>query len=274
MVHDVVMLMRPRIAMMVAGATAFGFLLHGSGDVGAFALVVSGSFLLCAGCSALNQVQERRLDASMSRTAGRPVARGAVSAVRGLCLAVMFMAVGLLLYGAAGGERLLLVGLGIIAIYNGLYTPLKRLTGMAVLVGGVPGALPPYTGWLAAGGYPAATGIIAVCVIVYLWQVPHFWMLALLHRDDYIAASLPLPPLRITPRIFHPMMYLWIVAYFTAALTLPAILGIPAIAPWVMAASAMCGAGVGLCGIWGRTRRAMAWLNASLPLLMAAMLMG
>lgn len=279
-----VALARPRISAMVAGAALFGFLLgwESGAPLGAGLAVCAGSFALCGGCSALNQVQERVLDARMRRTASRPVPAGRMSPSLATLWAVALMAVGLALYAAAGflgaGPRgagaLVLAGVGVVALYNGLYTPLKRLTGLAVLVGGVPGAMPPYVGWLAAGGAPDAPGILAVCVVVYLWQVPHFWMLAELHHADYAAARLPLPPVRLPVAVYRPLMYLWVVAYFTTALTLPVFVGAPEAAPWMLGICAVTGAGVGLCGVWGRSRRAMAWLNASMPLLFAALLLG
>ncbi|NJB67831.1 protoheme IX farnesyltransferase [Desulfobaculum xiamenense] len=272
--RDVVALVRPRISAMVAGAAAFGYLLAGNVSVWRLVGAVGGAFFLCAGCSALNQVQEWRIDARMSRTASRPVASGRMTPAAGAGAAALTMGLGAGLYWMAGGALVLAVCAGVVALYNGLYTPLKRHTSFAVLVGGVAGALPPYTGWLCAGGEPLDTGILGVGLMIYLWQVPHFWMLAELHREDFAAAGLPVTPLRMPRRIFNPLMYLWVVGYFTAALALPVLVDAPGAALGVTAASAACGVGVGLCGMWGRTGRAMVWLNASLPLVCVAVLLG
>jgi len=186
---DLAALARWRVSLAVALATAGGALAGGAGAGPLFA-ATAGSLLLCAGVSALNQVQERDTDARMRRTRGRPLPSGRIAPRAALILAALLGACGLGLYVFAGGARLLSLGIAVPLLYNGLYTPLKRATPLCMLVGGVAGALPPLAGWLAAGRGAGEPVILCLFAALYLWQTPHFWRLAERHAADYRAAAL------------------------------------------------------------------------------------
>jgi protoheme IX farnesyltransferase len=269
--RDALLLARPRVGALVAAAALFGAALRapgaGGGGDGLWAsgtLAAAGAFALCAGCSALNQVQERATDRRMTRTADRPVAAGRLSPARGAALGVAWALGGLILLGTAGSvgagiagagvigagvtgaARLagawppVAVGLVVLAVYNGLYTPLKRRTHLAVLVGAVAGALPPLTGWLATGGAPDAR-ILAATALYYLWQGPHFWLLAERHRADYARAGLPTAPAALPAARYRVVMAVWVMAFFVGAAC--------AVAPG-LAASGLAGA-AGAAGATG-----------------------
>jgi protoheme IX farnesyltransferase len=152
-----------------------------------------GVMLLSAGASALNQVQERARDARMARTAGRPLPSGRLSPAQGTLFAVAALAAGALILGLGAGPGAGLLGVLAAALYNGLYTPwLKPTSPFAAVPGAVPGALPPVIGWVAAGGHPAEAGGLILFGILFLWQMPHFWALALRYRADYRAGGFPM----------------------------------------------------------------------------------
>lgn len=215
-------LFRPPIALMTAVSALAGYALHPSRPEPAVAaLLLAGIGLLAAGCSALNQVQERDVDARMERTRRRPVASGRLSVRAGLALALAPAAGGLLLLAATGGTA---AGLGAFALlwYNGVYTPLKRRTPFAVLPGAVCGALPPLIGWAAAGGHPGDFRIVLLAGLLCLWQIPHFWFFALKHREDFQRAGLPTVFSRFTPRQIQRLALVWVLSLACATLLLPA----------------------------------------------------
>ena len=153
-----------------------------------------GVFLLSAASSVLNQVQERTSDALMRRTAGRPLACGLLSARAGIAIGLLLGSGGLATLAAGTGPVPALLGLAALAWYLAVYTPLKRLTSLAVLAGTPCGAIPPLLGWLAAGGpFPAAQPL-ALALVMLLWQVPHFWLLALPDRPELRAAGFRVLP--------------------------------------------------------------------------------
>lgn len=210
----IVKLIRPRVSLAVAAGSLFGVFYHSPEPEWPALLAPAGAFALCAGCSVLNQIQERAADARMERTRNRPVASGAVTAAQASLPAALLCLLGLAVFFTAGGWPLALLGLAIVAVYNGVYTPLKRVTPAALLAGGFAGAVPPLTGWLAAGGSPLDPRILSVTIIFYLWQVPHFWLLAEKHRADYERAGFAVLGAALSPRLRARLMAVWVGAYF------------------------------------------------------------
>ena len=150
-----------------------------------------GILLLAMGSSALNEVQEHRLDALMPRTANRPIPRGDLSPARGALIAMVLAVSGFLLLLLAHNLTSALLGALALAWYNGFYTPLKRISAFAVVPGSLIGALPPAIGWTAAGGSVADPSVLALAFVFFIWQVPHFWLLVGLHAEGYEAAGYP-----------------------------------------------------------------------------------
>lgn len=269
---DLAALARPRVSLMVGAATAFGAAYHpGPADAAAAGAAALGSALVCAGCSALNQVQERERDARMERTRSRPLACGRMSARSGLAVALGLLCLGLGLYATAGGARLLALGLCVCAVYNGLYTPLKPVTGLALLLGGLSGAAPPLAGWLAAGGGAADPRILAVALAFHVWQVPHFLLIVLAHGRDYALAGFKVPLGALPRGLYRPLMGLWMLAYFTAVLGLAVVS--PRSAPWVLAVVCMGAAALAGFAALGRSRLARSAADATLAAALACLLL-
>src|SRR5439155_2083594 len=150
--------------------------------------------LVAAGASALNQLFERHSDAMMRRTENRPLPAGRLQPME-VWLFGAALGVGGLVYLAVAVRQPLTVGVAAISFvsYVFLYTPLKRKTTLNTLVGAVPGALPPVIGWTAMGG-PLDGGALALFLILFLWQVPHFLAIAWIYREDYARAGLRMLP--------------------------------------------------------------------------------
>jgi len=215
-------LFRPPLSALAALSALAGYALHPSlhRPLNA-ALLLGGVFLLAAGCSALNQVQERAVDARMERTRRRPVVSGRLSPRTALAIALLTACVGLLLL-AGSGRTALSLGTFALAWYNGLYTPLKRRTAFAVLPGALCGALPPLIGWAAAGGNPADFRIVLIAGLIFLWQIPHFWFFTLKHQEDFQRAGLPTVFNRFSPAQIHRFALAWVFSLASATLLLPA----------------------------------------------------
>lgn len=213
-------LTRWRLSLAVAAAAAFGTLLHGGRPTWLLLPVTAGVALLAAAASAGNQFQERDLDARMLRTRNRPLPRGELTPTGALAVALALAAGGIALLGAVGLLPALL-GLAALGCYNGLYTPLKRCTPLALLPGALCGALPPLIGWSAAGGHPSDFRIVLVAALFYLWQLPHFWRLAEKYATDYRRAGLPLVQELLPGRLGRLARQSWVLATACAALLLP-----------------------------------------------------
>lgn len=192
---DYLQLMRPRLALLALVTVGAGWLRAADGDTNRGSLVPAliGVALLFAGASALNQLLERQSDALMPRTANRPLPAGRFQPWTVLVLGCAFSAGGLAVLLAA--RQPLAAGLGAFALiaYVFVYTPLKSLTTLNTLIGAVPGAVPPLIGWAAARGRLDA-GALALFLIVFLWQVPHFLAIAWIYRDEYGRAGLHVLP--------------------------------------------------------------------------------
>lgn len=273
---DLARLVRVRVCLLAAAGSAAGYLsARPLADAGLLA-AAAGMFLLAAGGSAVNQVQERREDALMRRTAGRPLPARRMGLGQVLGFAALCLGLALALLAVGQGRALCLgLALGGLALYNGLYTPLKRRTPLAILVGGLAGALPPLLGWAAAGGSLLDPRALLLGVIFYLWQVPHFGLLARLHREDFAAAGFPLGGLAggdAAPRL---PLAAWLAAYCAALVMLPA-LGLIAVdagglAPVTAAALLAGGAGLAQRLSWRRARLGFVLVNLSLSLVLAGL---
>ena len=180
---------------------------------------IAGVFLLAGGAGALNQYQERDLDARMLRTQRRPIPSGRMRPRTALLVSLALIATGTLCL--APNEVAMLLGLFTVVWYNGVYTPLKRVTAFAAIPGGVVGSVPPVIGWVAAGGSIGDPRILAVAFFFFVWQVPHFWLLLLRIGDDYARAGLPTLTSLFTRRQLARIIYVWMIATMVACVSMP-----------------------------------------------------
>jgi protoheme IX farnesyltransferase len=194
-IGDYVTLTKPRLNLLVLITTLGGIYLAAP-DGPPLTLVlhtIAGTALVAGGASALNQAWERETDRLMMRTRARPVAAGRLSTGEGTLFGALLSIAGLIQLAAAVHPVPALVAAITLISYVFAYTPLKRRSSLATLVGGIPGALPPVIGWSAATGSVTVPALV-LFGIVFLWQMPHFLAIAWLHRDDYEKAGVPLLP--------------------------------------------------------------------------------
>ncbi len=189
---DLVELTKPRITLMVVLTAGIGLLLAAGGAPPALLVLatLTGTGLVSAGGSTLNHVLERDTDRLMRRTANRPLAAGRMAPDTALAFGLVLTVVGLLVLALAINLLSALLGAVAFSGYVFVYTPLKRVTSLATVVGAVPGALPPMMGWVAVSGRIEA-GAWVLFGILFLWQLPHFLAIAWMYRDDYSRAGLP-----------------------------------------------------------------------------------
>ena len=190
---DFLALTKPRLNSLVVATAGVGYYLGAAGgpDLAVALHVLVGSALVAGGAAAFNQVAERDLDEVMQRTRLRPMAAGRITPLEGRLFAVTLSVAGLVELALRVNAMTAAVALATLVSYAAVYTPLKRRTPWATLVGAVPGALPPVIGWTAARGALTAEAWI-LFGIVFLWQLPHFHALSWLYRDDFARAGLPL----------------------------------------------------------------------------------
>jgi len=190
---DYVDLTKPRLNILVVASSAAGYYLGISGgvDPASMAAAVLGTALVAGGAAVLNQVFERDTDGLMRRTRTRPLPDGRVAPADAAIFGIALSAAGLVLLVARANWGAATLALATLVVYLAIYTPMKRRTPAATLVGAIPGALPPLIGWTAARGV-VDWGGAALFAIVFVWQIPHFMAISWLYRDDYATARFPM----------------------------------------------------------------------------------
>jgi heme o synthase len=161
-------------------------------DWKAILLFFLGGMLVTGSANAINQVVEKDTDAMMKRTAQRPIASGRMSVQEGWAFAIFTGAAGVLILGHFNFLTAALSAFSLF-VYAFIYTPLKKVSSISVLVGAIPGALPCLIGW-AAGNDDLSIGGWVLFAIQFFWQFPHFWAIAWIAHKDYTAAGFKLLP--------------------------------------------------------------------------------
>lgn len=206
-VADFAQLAKLRITAMVAATTWLGFVFGQQADehltfqimashpVGPMTLVAAllGASLSCMGAATLNQVRERDVDRLMHRTRQRPLPTGRVAATHAALFGVVLAATGVGLLAAFTNWIAASLAAFTVLSYVFIYTPMKRISSTCVLIGAVPGAIPPVIGYAAAAS-GIGPGAWAMFAIMMMWQVPHFLAIAWLYREDYGRAGMPMLP--------------------------------------------------------------------------------
>ena len=162
--------------------------------VGILVLCVGG-LLVTGAANALNQVFEKEYDRLMKRTANRPVAAGRMEISEAVLAAGLMSVTGLLLLATFNPQTALLGAISLLS-YAFIYTPMKRVSPVAVWIGAIPGALPMAIGWVAAGGNLFGPEIVFLFALQFFWQFPHFWAIAWVAYKDYSKAGFYLLPSR------------------------------------------------------------------------------
>ena len=188
-------LTKPSITFMILISTALGYFIGGNGisNYQHFILTLLGSCMISSGAGALNHFAESESDKVMYRTSLRPIPAGIISSKNAMIFGVALILIGSALLYSFINPLTCVLALITALMYLFVYTPLKKLTWLNTSIGAIPGSLPPIGGWVAATGSldPEAWILFA---ILFLWQHPHFYAIALMFKDDYKKAGLKMLP--------------------------------------------------------------------------------
>jgi protoheme IX farnesyltransferase len=205
-IKDYVQLIKLSLSIMVVFSSVISFMLtSGFEDFEnkwlKILLLAIGGILVTGSANAINQVVEKDTDAQMKRTGTRPVAAGRMSETHGWAFAIVTGAAGVLILGSS--FNFLTAGLAAFSLflYAFIYTPLKKVSSIAVLVGAIPGALPCLIGWTAGENQLSLGGWI-LFALQFLWQFPHFWAIAWIAHKDYSSVGFKLLPAEEGPTKF------------------------------------------------------------------------
>jgi protoheme IX farnesyltransferase len=179
-------LTKPRLSLLSVFTASLGFLVHDPLrlDISLFLALTIGTALAAGGAAALNQWMERKEDALMARTASRPLPAKIVTPEVAIFFGISLSAIGLLILWNWTNPWATALTFSTLFIYLAIYTPLKKISPLAIEIGAIAGALPPLIGWVVAAGQPTTYGLI-LFGILFAWQLPHFMAIAWNHRQDY-----------------------------------------------------------------------------------------
>ncbi|MEO6668024.1 MAG: heme o synthase [Ferruginibacter sp.] len=197
-VKDYFLLIKFTLSFMVVFSTVVSYLLAPNirFDLLQVLLLFAGGMLVTGSANAINQILEKDTDALMKRTATRPIASGRMSVTEGWVFVIFSAVLGCYIMYTFSIEAALISALSLV-LYGFVYTPLKKVNSIAVLVGAIPGALPCLIGWVASFGVEGHADWIGgwiLFAIQFLWQFPHFWAIAWVAHKDYSAAGFKLLP--------------------------------------------------------------------------------
>lgn len=185
-----------------------------------------GILFLSSGSSALNQVQDRKMDAAMERTSRRPIPSGRISLRGALLFSSISMLLGLAILIRLDPRIAILGGIAVF-FYNVLYTLWwKRQSAFAAVPGAVPGALPILMGFAAASGTIWSGGGLYLFAILFFWQMPHFWVLAIRYSRDYATGGVPTLPVKLGIPVTVTQIVIWCLGYVGIATLAPLFLGV------------------------------------------------
>jgi len=210
-----------RISFLATLSSATGFLIASGKISEELFFLTTGVFILACGSCALNQYQERKTDMLMERTRFRPIPSGRISPCFALFFSILLILTGSLLL--LFGTNFFSFCLSVFTFfwYNMVYTPLKRKSSFATIPGAFAGAFTPAIGWLAGGRNVFEPGIFGIIFFLFIWQVPHFWLIFLTHRKDYEKSGLPVLTMIFTEEQVIRITFIWVLATAVTCLLLP-----------------------------------------------------
>lgn len=198
-IKDYKQLLKPNLSFMVVFSSVIGYLLAPgiSFDITSVLVLFIGGILVTGGANTINQILEREGDSKMERTKNRPLPTGRIQPAEAWLIAAFAGISGALLLGVFFNPLAGLLSFISLLLYGFAYTPMKRVHPIAVLIGAIPGALPPLLGWVAATGEiagAAGMGGIVLFLIQFFWQFPHYWAIGWVGYDEYQKAGISMLP--------------------------------------------------------------------------------
>lgn len=220
-VYNFVQLCKMKISLFSALSAVTGCLCSPNHHLANISFLFGGIFFLAAGSSALNQYQEKDIDARMPRTAGRPIPSGRIAAHQALAFSCILIGMGLLILAAGISLAVAMLGLGTVLWYNVVYTYLKKKSACAILPGALIGIMPPVIGWVAGDGVLSDLPILYLSFFFFLWQIAHSLLIIIEYGKEFESAGLPSLLTLFSPRQLSRIASIWIFAVAMACLLLP-----------------------------------------------------
>jgi len=221
-----------KLSLAVALSAVTGYFLYSNITGHSLLFAAAGVFLLSSGAAALNQYTERKTDSLMERTGNRPLPTLRITEKNALATSFVLLASGsiILLFN---GPVPFFLGILNVLLYNLLYTRLKRKTILAIIPGALVGAIPPMIGFASAGGNLGHPYILAFSGFMFLWQLPHFWLLIIKYGKDYNAAGLATISDWLSEREIRMLVFFWVIFSTSLLILFIAIADSPAYAIFV-----------------------------------------
>jgi len=221
-----------KLSLAVALSSVTGYFLYSNTAGENLLFIAAGVFLLSSGAAALNQYTERKTDSLMERTCNRPLPTLRITEKNALATSFVLLASGsiILLFN---GPVPFFLGILNVLLYNLLYTRLKRKTILAIIPGALVGAIPPMIGFASAGGNLGHPYILAFSGFMFLWQLPHFWLLIIKYGKDYNAAGLATISDWLSEREIRMLVFFWVIFSTSLLILFIAIADSPAYAIFV-----------------------------------------
>lgn len=213
-------LCKARISLFSSLSAAMGLFFAAGPAWEMLPALFAGVFLLSCGACALNQYQERSVDARMARTSRRPIPSGRIRPGQALGWALLLILSGEGLLLGTGNNAVPLLGAAAVLWYNILYTGLKKVSAFAVVPGALVGAIPPVMGWAAGGGMLSDPRLASLAFFFFMWQVPHFWLHLLTYGKEYSEAGLPSLTNAFSKDQLERLTFQWLSATAISALLL------------------------------------------------------
>jgi protoheme IX farnesyltransferase len=184
-------------------------------------LTAAGVYLLASGASALNQVQEYRTDAMMERTRIRPIPQGKISRNSAIIISVLLIMAGSAILIGFTPLICFLLGLFNVLWYNLLYTSLKFRSAFAIIPGALSGVIPVFIGWAATEAPLFDPQVVILGFFLYIWQIPHFWLLIVKYGKQYESAGLSSLTALFSEDKIKNLIFIWLISSVVVALFLP-----------------------------------------------------
>jgi len=220
-IHSIPALIKYKVSIAVTFTAITGYIVFtGRFDLAVINLVV-GVFFLASGSSAFNECQESNYDAKMPRTMNRPIPTGKLSLTEAIIISSVFCLVGLSILYFSFGLVTTLLGVLNLVWYNLIYTYLKRVSSFAVVPGSMVGAIPAFMGWTAGGGYVFEPTIIFIAFYLFIWQIPHFWLLMLKYGKEYEDAGFKTINQAVTAGNLKLVIFSWVIATSFSSIIVP-----------------------------------------------------
>jgi len=224
-ISDYIAFTKLRLSLLVLFSAGLGYLIPGTPFNGTtFTCLLIGGFCITAASNGLNQIFERELDKLMKRTMSRPLPKDKMSVTEAYVLVIVFAITGTLFLWFGTNPLCTVLSVSSLILYAFAYTPLKRISSIAVFVGAIPGALPPLLGYVAAKGTIDYMAMLLFAT-QFMWQFPHFWAIAWRLNDDYAKAGFSLLPFKSGHSKQNAFQILIYTLFLIPVSVLPAIMG-------------------------------------------------